>query len=149
MEPKKTNDAPLTETDPMIEMALAALYDNQPLEFEIEVGPDKKKLALKLNWPDASDEQTISILTSQYCNGLPIELVPDADYEYARARAVIEALAAPEFPEWLPLTATPVDHKGRKVYRPDTSSMKARGVLIGFVRKYYDFYSKTQYLAVE
>lgn len=142
------------DTEQQLEsMALSAIMDGEPITLTVKVGPqdDQREYELRLIWPDVSDEQNISALTTRFCNGLPPEMVPDADYELARARAVIEALAVGpfEYAPWLPPTPEKVDYKGKKVLRPDTSKVKSRGIIVAFGRKYYEFYSKFQHIGLE
>lgn len=134
------------------EQVLDAINGEGTMLLSVEIGTGEKlrEYSLKFRWPDMGDEQQIALLTSRYCNGLPPEMVPDADYEVARARAVIETLAEGPFEDaaWLPPTDEKIMHKGKKVLRPDTGKVKSRGILVAFSRKYYDTYSRFQHRAL-
>lgn len=129
---------------------LNAIMGDNTVELTVQIGPKGREteLTLKFRWPDAEDEQAIQALTTRFCNGMPPELLSDADFELARARAVIEALTEGPYEgnDWLPPTESKVMFKGKMQLRPNTGKVKSRGILTQFGRKWYETYTRFQYL---
>lgn len=148
------SDEPQEMTQEELELedqVLNAITGDGTITLTVKVGPAgrEKELSLNFRWPDANDEQLIERLTSRYCDALPPELVSDAGFELARARAVIEVLTEGPYEgnDWLPATEERVMHRGKKQPRPNTGAVKSRGILVAFGREYYSVYTRFQYLA--
>jgi len=108
---------------------LASVVDGLPLRLDatIGVGGAERSVWLTIRWPDLRDELEMEALAARFAPPGS----PDHAQYVAAARAMVEQLAVPPYPQWLSpaLTGEEVQHRGKVSVRPNTARLPASGVM--------------------